>query len=315
MINKDCVRIGIVQSGAVYLDIQSSMEKAAFLLDEAIKKGAELVVFGETWLTGYPAWLDICPEVGLWAHEPSQQTYALMYKNSVTVPGKETDQFCEWAKKYHIVICIGINEVVLSGIGSGTIYNSLLIIDSNGVIVNHHRKLMPTFTEKLVYGIGDGYGLKSVETDLGRIGGLICWEHWMPLARQAMHNANEHIHIAVWPSVHELHQMASRHYAFEGRCFVVAVGQIMRAKEIPPQLKTPPQFVNKPDAFVLNGGSCIIGPNGKFIVEPIVDTEGVFVFEISDLDSIYKERMTLDTSGHYNRSDIFDFKVNRERKH
>jgi predicted amidohydrolase len=311
---KNSIKIGIVQSGPEYLDIQKSMDKAISLIEEAVGKDAELVVFGETWLSGYPAWLDHCPEAALWNYEPTKEVFANMYWNSVVVPGEETKILCDLASTHHVVICLGVNEIVKTGIGNGTIYNSLLFIDANGEITNLHRKLMPTFTEKLLYGIGDGHGLKASDTHLGRVGGLICWEHWMPLTRQTMHNSGEHIHIAVWPWVHEMHQIASRHYAFEGRCFVVAVGQIMRVKEFPGELKLPEHWEDKPDELILKGGSCIVAPNGKFILEPQLEKEGVFIQEITDLEQIYKERMTLDTSGHYNRNDIFNFSVNNERK-
>jgi len=311
---KKSIKIGIVQSGPEYLDIQKSMDKAISLIEEAVGKGAELVVFGETWLSGYPAWLDHCPEAALWNHEPTKEVFANMYQNSIVVPGKETKVFCDLARTHHIVICMGVNEIVETGIGNGTIYNSLVFFDANGKIVNHHRKLMPTFTEKMVYGIGDAHGLKASETHLGRIGGLICWEHWMPLTRQAMHNSGEHIHIAVWPWVHEMHQITSRHYAFEGRCFVVAVGQIMRVKQFPGELKLPEHLKDKPEELVLKGGSCIVAPDGKYILEPQFDKEGVFIKEITDVEQIFKERMTLDTSGHYSRLDIFNFSFNSERK-
>lgn len=311
---KKSIKIGIVQSGPEYLDIQKSMDKAVSLIEEAVGKDAELIVFGETWLSGYPAWLDHCPEAALWNHEPTKEVFAKMYRNSIVVPGEETKTFCDLARTHHIVICLGVNEIVKTGIGNGTIYNSLLFIDANGEITNLHRKLMPTFTEKLLYGIGDGHGLKASETHLGRIGGLICWEHWMPLTRQAMHNSGEHIHIAVWPWVHEMHQIASRHYAFEGRCFVVAVGQIMRVKDFPGELKLPEHLEDKPEELILKGGSCIVAPDGKYILGPQFDKEGIFIQEITDPEQIYKERMTLDTSGHYNRNDIFNFSFNNERK-
>lgn len=310
---KKSVKIGIIQSGPEYLDLPKSMDKAVGLVEEATAKGAELVVFGETWLSGYPAWLDHCPDVALWNHEPTKDIFAKMHRNSIAVPGEETDVFCDLARTHHIVIVIGINEIVKEGIGNGTIYNSLLVIDAEGRIVNHHRKLMPTYTEKLLYGIGDGQGLKASDTHLGRVGGLICWEHWMPLTRQAMHNSGELIHIAVWPWVHEMHQVACRHYAFEGRCFVVGVGQIMRVKEFPKELKLPGHFEDKPGEMILKGGSCIVGPDGGYVLGPQIGNEGVFVQEIGNLDQIYKERMTLDTSGHYNRNDIFDFSINTKR--
>jgi nitrilase len=311
---KESVKIGIIQSGAVYFNLEKTMIKAEAMIEEAAAKGAQLVVCGETWLSGYPAWLDYCPEVGFWNHEPTKEAYAQMYGSSIQVPGKETEKLGELAKKHKLTMVIGINEIVETGIGNGTIYNSLLIIDDQGEIANHHRKLMPTFTEKLVYGIGDGHGLQAVDTSFGRLGGLICWEHWMPLTRQVMHNSNEHIHVAVWPTAHEIHQMASRHYAFEGRCYVVAVGQMMCRNDIPSQLKLPPLGEKESPEWLLRGGSSIIGPDGQYVMEPQFDTEGVFIHEIKDLSRVYKERMTLDTSGHYNRSDVFDFRVNRERK-
>jgi len=312
---KTSVKIGIIQSGPEYLDLPKSMEKAAVLVEEAVGKGAELVVFGETWLSGYPAWLDHCPEAALWDHGPTKEVFAKMHRNSIAVPGQETGVFCGLARKHGIVIVIGVNEIVTAGIGNGTIYNSLLVIDADGRIANHHRKLMPTYTEKLLYGTGDGFGLKASDTHLGRVGGLICWEHWMPLTRQAMHNSGEHIHIALWPWVHEMHQVACRHYAFEGRCFVVGVGQIMRVKEFPGELKLPDHLKDKPGEMILKGGSCIVGPDGGYVLGPQIGNEGVFVHEIADLDRVYKERMTMDTSGHYNRNDIFDFSIDTARKY
>ncbi|MCP5104236.1 MAG: carbon-nitrogen hydrolase family protein [bacterium] len=311
---KESAKIGIIQSGAVYLDVEKSMEKAVLLIEEAVGKGAEMVVFGETWLSGYPAWLDLCPGAALWNHEPTKEVFARMYHNSIAVPGKETEVLCNLARTHNIVIVMGVNEIVHTGMGNGTIYNSMIFIDAGGKIVNHHRKLMPTYTEKLLYGIGDGFGLKASDTHLGRVGGLVCWEHWMPLARQAMHNSGEHIHIAVWPWVHEMHQVACRQYAFEGRCFVVAVGQIMRVKDFPKELELPDDLKDKPEELILKGGSCIVAPDGSFILGPQVNNEGVIVQQVGSLDRIYKERMTLDTSGHYNRNDVFDFHVNKERK-
>lgn len=311
---KQSIKVGIIQAGAVYLDIQKSMDKALGLMEAAVEQGAELLVCGETWFSGYPAWLDHCPETALWDHEPTKEVFAKMYQNSVMVPGKETKILCDFARTYNVVIVTGVNEIVPAGPGNGTIYNTLLTINANGEIVNHHRKLMPTYTEKMLYGTGDGHGLKAAETHLGRIGGLICWEHWMPLTRQALHNSGEHFHIAVWPWIHDMNQIANRHYAFEGRCFVIAVGQIMRAKDFPKELKLPKHLENKPDELILKGGSCIIAPNGRYVLEPQFDKEGVIVREITHLERIYKERMTLDTSGHYHRPDIFNFNINTERK-
>jgi nitrilase len=137
-------------------------------------------------------------------------------------------------------------------------------------------------------------------------GRRICWEHWMPLARQALHLAGEHIHIAVWPTAHEMHQLASRHYAFEGRCFVVAAGLIMRAKDLPSELPPVPRLYRNKEAFVLRGGSAIIAPDGRYVVEPVFDRETTIIADL-DLTAIDREKMTLDVADHYHRPDVFDF--------
>lgn len=305
------VHIAIVQAGPVYLDLPHSLQKLETTVGEAAKEGAELIVFGETWLTGYPAWLDHCPNAALWNHEPTKQVFSRMWQNSVTVPGAATQLISKLAKLHKMVIGIGINEKVEAGPGNGTLYNSFLLFDSSGELLTHHRKLMPTYTEKLLYGLGDARGLKVPSTSLGRIGGLICWEHFMPLSRQAMHNEGELIHLALWPTVHEMHQVASRQYAFEGRCFVIAAGQIMRGKDFPPELDLPEHLKNKPDELILNGGSAIIGPDGFYEMKPQYGKEGIIYHMLNDLDKIHREKMTLDTSGHYQRPDVFELKIKR----
>lgn len=306
---KDKITVGIIQEGPVYLDLEKSMQKAEQLIKSATEKGAEMVVFGETWLSGYPAWLDHCPNVALWDDESMKAVFGRMYDNSITVPGPETQQIAQWAKVFNVIIGIGVNEVVNSGPGQGTIYNTFLLFSNDGEILVHHPKLMPTYTEKLLYGLGNGKGLHAGETDFGRIGGLICWEHWMPLSRQALHESGEHIHIALWPNVHELLQVASRSYAFEGRCYVIAVGQLMYARDFPKEIDLPDHLKDDPDTLILKGGSSIIGPDGKYLLEPCNNEEGLIIFEIPDLKKTIRERMSLDTSGHYNRRDVFDFKV------
>ena len=306
------VRIGVVQSAPEYLNIARSMEKVEALLKEAADKGANLVTFGETWFTGYPAWIDYCDEYAKWDFKPTKEVFAKTYANSLEVTGPEVAQIGEWAKELGVVVVMGINEKVSSGPGNGTIYNGLLTWNEKGELANHHRKLMPTHTERLLYGQGDGAGLKAVETPYGRIGGLICWEHWMPLTRQTMHNSGEHIHVAVWPKVHEMLQIATRSYAFEGRCYAVGVGQIMRVKDIPDELNLPPELQDKPDHMLLNGGSCVVGPDGHYVLEPQWDKEGVFIAEV-DLNRCIEERLALDVTGHYQRNDVFELSVNHKR--
>ena len=301
-------RVAIVQNSPIFLDLDASLAKAIRLVEEAAKRQARLIVFGETWLPGYPAWLDHCSDVALWDHRPSKNVFAKLRQNSLTVPGKETEALAQVAGDLKVTLVIGANERVETGPGNGTLYNALLTFSAEGQLANHHRKLIPTYTERLVWGQGDGRGLRSIATPGGRVGGLICWEHWMPLTRQAMHIAGEDIHVAVWPTVHQMHQVASRHYAFEGRCFVLAAGMVMRVKDMPDELRLTPELDANPESILLYGGSTIFGPDGKYVVEPLCEQEDIIIADL-DLDALDRERMTLDVSGHYNRSDLFTFRV------
>lgn len=306
------ITAAIIQARSVYYDLDASVAKAVEWIEKAAALGAQIVTLGETWLPGYPAWLDCCPGAALWDYPPTKKVFARLYENSVTVPGAVVQTLCQLARQMSIVLVIGVNERVVSGPGNGTLYNSLLTIDATGEVVNHHRKLMPTYTERLVWGQGDGAGLRATETAVGRVGGLVCWEHWMPLARQALHLSGEQLHIAVWPTVKEMHQVASRHYAFEGRCFVLAAGSIMPASDLPAELEKPAELLQAPETLLQRGGSAIIAPDGRYLAGPVFDEETILVAEL-DLAEIVQEHMTLDVTGHYARPDVFDFAVKRQR--
>ena len=183
-----------------------------------------------------------------------------------------------------------------------------LTFGPDGSLAHRHRKLMPTYHERLIWGLGDGSTLRATRVGPATVGGLICWEHWMPLARQALHNAGEEIHVAQWPGVQEMHQVASRGYAFEGRCFVLAVGSILRWQDLPPELPPRPDRATDPDAFMIRGGSAIIAPDGRYLAGPVFDEETVLVADC-DLAEIARESLTLDVSGHYSRPDVFQFRV------
>src|ERR1700739_859974 len=277
---RELLRVAIVQNSPIFLDLDASLAKAVRLAEEAAKGQASVIAFGETLLPGYPAWLDHCSDVALWDHRPSKDVFAKLRQNSLTVPGKETETLAQIAGDLKVTLVIGANERVETGPGNGTLYNTLLTFTPDGQLANHHRKLVPTYTERLVWGQGDGRGLRSIATPGGRVGGLICWEHWMPLARQAMHIAGEHIHVAVWPTVHEMHQIASRHYAFEGRCFVLAAGVLMKTRDLPSQFAVASGLAKNPDHFLLRGGSAIVGPDGSYVVEPLFDEERVMVADL-----------------------------------
>jgi nitrilase len=300
------LRVAISQSAPVYLDKQASLDKALNILQEASAAGVQLIAFGETWFPGYPAWLDVCPQAALWNHEPTKLVFARLRQNSLAVSGPEVQTLCQAAGDLKLTVVMGINERVDSGPGGGTLYNTLLTFTPDGRLGNCHRKLVPTFSERMVWGNGDGGGLTAVDAGGFRVGSLICWEHWMPLARMAMHNSGEHIHIAVWPTAHELHQLASRHYAFEGRCFVLAVGLLMPATDLPAEFA--PHDTQA--TWVQRGGSAIIAPDARYIVEPVWEREELIVADL-DLSEIDKEAMTLDVTGHYARPDVFDFALKR----
>lgn len=301
--------VAIVQA-EVAPDLEGAIARTRAGVDEARSAGATLVVLPETWIPGYPAWLDLCRDAALWNHAPAKAVFARMARDSVSVPGAAFDALAAIARDAKVTLVVGVSERVDRGPGRGTLYNSLLTIGPDGRLLNHHRKLMPTYTERMVWGAGDAEGLRAVDTPAGRVGGLVCWEHWMPLARQALHESGEDVHIAAWPTAHEMHQVASRQYAFEGRCFVLAAGALMRASSLPPELEPHPDRVTAADQWVLRGGSAIIGPDGRYVVDPVFDRPAVLTAEL-DLGRIREESMTLDVSGHYHRAELFEFRALR----
>ena len=305
------VRAAIVQA-EVADDLATGLALTDAKAAEAAATGATLVVFPETWLPGYPAWLDVCRDAGLWDHAPVKAVFRRMAEQSVVVDGTSGRALADIAARHHIAMVVGVVERVEQGRGRGTLFNSLLTYGPDGALLNHHRKLVPTYTERLVWGPGDGGGLRAVDVPTGaghaRIGGLVCWEHWMPLARQALHESGEDIHIAAWPTVKEMLQVASRHYAFEGRCYVLAAGSLMRASALPPELEAHPSIVASADQFVLRGGSAIIGPNGAYVAGPVFDQPAMLVADL-ELALTREEAMTLDVAGHYSRPDVFSFGI------
>lgn len=306
------MRVAICQHEPVLFDLDACLNKLENLLAEAAGTKAQLAVVGETWLSGYPAFLDYVPNVALWDYTPMRTVFARMHHNALRIPSPQFERLQHMVRTHGLALVVGCNEAVATGPGSGTLYNTLLVLDKNGALRVHHRKLMPTYTEKILYGLGDGQGLQTTEIQGVKVGGLICWEHWMPHARQALHNAAEDVHIALWPTVHDLHQLASRHYAFEGRCCVVAVGQIQRVAQQPTELTLPPELANQPDKLLLRGGSCAIGPDGMYVAEPVFDQEKTMLVELPIHQNI-GYRLTLDVSGHYARPDVFGFSVNKNR--
>jgi predicted amidohydrolase len=303
------VRVAVVQAEAMP-DLAAALDHAEERTREAAAAGARLVAFPETWIPGYPVWLDVCRDVALWDHAPVKQVFRRMARDSVVVGGEASERLASIARTHGVVLVMGVIERVDAGSGQGTLYNAILTFGSDGRLQNHHRKLVPTYTERMVWGAGDAHGLRAAETSAGRVGALVCWEHWMPLARQAMHESGEDVHVALWPTVHEMHQIASRQYAFEGRCFVLAAGSVMRASALPPELEPHPQRVRSGEDWVLRGGSAIIGPDGSYLAGPVYEEPALLVADL-DFGLNREGRMSLDVTGHYHRPDVFEFRVER----
>jgi nitrilase len=310
------IRVAVAQA-EVAADLDQGLALTDARAADAARAGAALVVFPETWLPGYPAWLDVCRDAGLWDHPPVKAVYRRMAEQSVVVDGRSGDALGAIARRHGIAMTIGVVERVERGPARGTLFNTLLTYGPDGALLNHHRKLVPTYTERLVWGPGDAHGIRAVDVPVhagsARVGGLVCWEHWMPLARQALHDSGEDIHVAAWPTVKDMLQIASRHYAFEGRCYVLAAGSLMRASALPRELEAHPAIVNSPDQFVLRGGSAIIGPDGGYVCEPIFERPALLVADL-DLGLTREESMSLDVAGHYSRPDVFAFEVNTRQR-
>ena len=302
------IRVAAVQAAPVFMDREASVAKACTLIAEAGAHGARLAVFPETWLPGYPVWLDVAPGAALWDHAPAKAAFARLVANAVEVPGPATEALAAAAARAGCAVVMGINERERGRL-SGTLYNAIVTFGADGRLLGRHRKLIPTYTERLVWGRGDGSTLDVYDTPLGRVGGLVCWEHWMPLARHAMHALGEQIHAALWPTVRDIHLVASRHYAFEGRCFVVAAGSVLRRDQIPDDLAIFQNDGLPPDTYLHAGGSAIVGPDGHCLAGPAGSEETILYADL-DLAHIAAEHLTFDAVGHYGRPDVFTLTVN-----
>jgi predicted amidohydrolase len=305
----------VVQDSPVFLNLEASLEKACGLIGEAAAQGAKVIAFPETWLPGYPVWLDYAPKAAAWDYGPAKALYRLLVGNSISIPGPQVERLLEVAKNAGSHVVMGVHERE-----GGTLYNTLLILDRDGSTFKVHRKLVPTYGERLVWGRGDGSTLRAHATEFGVLGGLICWEHWMPLTRAAMHAQHESIHVAQWPSVNRNHDLASRHYAFEGRCFVLAAGSVLTKREAMEGCRSLGAAASEAmellestpkgdEDLLLRGGSAIIAPNAKNLAGPVLDEACILYAELRP-ELITEGHFTLDTNGHYARPDVFTLEVN-----
>ena len=305
--------VAIVQAAPIPLDFQAGIDKALRLAREAVDAGARVVAFGETFLGGYPLWLDEAPGAALWDHPGSKALHRIMLEQAV-VPGDERLlPLQELADASGAIISIGAHERVRRSL----VNNQLTF--RPGLPVLDHRKLVPTHGERLIWARGDGSTLGVHQAEWGRLGTLICWEHWMPLARAAMHNLGEDVHVAAWPTVRESHQIASRHYAMEGRCFVLAAGLVQTRDDLFDGLERvggnaeARELLEAIPGEVLNrGGSLIAAPDTRVIAQAS-EGEETLLAEL-DLGEVSAGLTNLDTDGHYARPDVFELRVDTQAK-
>jgi len=314
-------KIAVIQHPPVFLNLEASLEKACALVVEAAEAGAKIIAFPETWLPGYPVWLDYAPRSAEWDYAPAKALYRLLFENAVSIEcpggGPHLEPLLSVAQHTGAYVVMGAHER-----DGGTLYNSILYISPDGHDFQIHRKLIPTYTERLVWGRGDGSTLDVMGTGHGNLGGLVCWEHWMPLARAAMQAQHETVHVAQWPAVRDLHQLASRHYAFEGQCFVLAAGAILSRADVLDGIRSLDQPASEAIEFLetmpgegsdllLQGGSAVIAPDSNYVAGP-VSGEAAIVYGQIEPARISESYLTIDTQGHYSRPDVFHLEVNTQ---
>ena len=309
--SSNLLTVGLAQISPIWLDKEKTIEKILKTIEDASTSGCELVVFGEALLPGYPFWLALTGGAE-WNTKINKELHAHYANNSIQIEAGHLDKICKLCAEKNIAIYLGIIERPKDR-GGHSLYCSLVYINQQGEIKSVHRKLQPTYDERLTWAQGDGFGLRVHPLKKFTLGGLNCWENWMPLARTALYSQGENLHIAVWPGSDHNTKDITRFIARESRSFVISVSNLMARKKIPkntPHLDT--ILANAPDELA-NGGSCIAGPDGEWIVEPVLHKEGLII-ETLNFHSILEERQNFDVSGHYSRPDVTKLLVNRERQ-
>jgi nitrilase len=293
-------KVGCVQAGPVFFDIEKTIDKAEGFIEQAKEQGVKLLVFPETFIPGYPSGLGFGTVVGS-RTEDGRDQYKRYWQNSVQVPSKETNRLGEMAKKAELFLVMGVTECDEV---NKTLYCTLLYFSPTGELVGKHRKIKPTAAERVVWGEGDGTTLSTFNTPLGKIGGLICWENYMPHARMAMYNKGVEIFLAPTADSRDTWQSTMTHIACEGRCYVIGCNQYFTKDYYPEDLRA---TIPEDRANTLSrGGSVILSPLGKVLAGPLYDEEGLLTAEI-DMDEIIRSKMDFDVNGHYTRNDIFTY--------
>ena len=304
------LKVAIVQDAPLPLAIGLGIDRAAEQAADAVEGGAQLIAFGETYLGGYPMWLDEAPSAAIWDHPGTKELHAILLDQAIRANDPRLAPLQRLADRAGVIVSIGGHERVRSSL----LNTQFLFRPKQPVLL--HRKLVPTHAERMMWARGDGSTLDVHAAPWGNVGQLICWEHWMPLARAAMHHAQEAVHVAAWPSVRDLYLLASCHYAFEGRCFVLAAGTVQGREHLLEGLamaggdETAQRLLKSlPDGRLQHGGSAIIAPDGAVIAQ--AEADPTILTATLDLTEIDHGLAALDTDGHYSRPDVFELRVAR----
>jgi len=297
----------IIQTAPVLFNKPETTEKVIKLIAEASSHGAKVLLFPESLIPAYPRGLSFGTVIGSRSEE-GREAWQVYWENSVELNGPEIELICKSAKENNVFVSLGITErdTITSG---GTLYCTQVYISNGGEILGIHRKTKPTGTERLIWGEGDASTLTVVNTPYGKIGGLICWENYMPLARMAMYEQGVEIYMAPTADARDTWQSTLQHIACEGRCYVLGCNQFVRKEMYPQNLPGIEDLDKQPD-IMCRGGSVVIGPMGNVIAGPLWDREGILYAEI-DISLISKSKLDFDVVGHYSRPDLFHFEVKK----
>jgi nitrilase len=300
---REPVRVACVQVEPAILDRAATLDKIVAVTAEAKANGAQLVVFPETFIPAYPssAWARF---LAGWADPRAKGAYAQLSRESLDVPGPDVERLGEIAREHDVWLVTGVNE--RDPERPGTLYNALLYHAPDGTLAVHHRKLVPTNHERLVWGQGDGRGLRAIETGLGRIGGLVCWENYMPLARFALYESGVEIYIAATADDGEKWQATLVHLALESRAFVVSPCHFQRGSSYPEDFPLRDEIAGRDP--LSRGGSAILAPDGSYLAGPLYDEEGILYADL-DPRRLAEERQRFDPAGHYHRPDVLQLHV------
>jgi len=300
---RESVTVACVQAEPAVLDREATLEKLAALTAEAVGAGAQLVVFPETFVPVYPSSVWARALAG-WADDRATAVFARICANAVEVPGPAADRLAEIAREHGVWLVTGVNEL-----DGGTLYNSLLYHAPDGALALHHRKLVPTNHERLVWGQGDGRGLRAIETPLGRLGGLICWENYMPLARFALYESGLELYVASTADDGDSWQATLVHLARESRAFVIAPCHFQRASAYPADFELADEIAGV--EVIGRGGSAILAPDGSYLAGPLYDGEGILYARL-DPARLAAERQRFDPAGHYHRPELLKLTLTTE---